>query len=327
VRYILNRVGFLLLTVWAALTLNFLLPRLMPGDPAQVMLARFQGQLNPEAIYAIQMQFGINTQESIFAQYAHYWQQLFRGDLGISLAFYPTPVSEVLGQAIPWTLGLVGAATITSFLIGTGIGVSSAWRHGKPMGDAIVPSALFLNAVPYYWFAMLILYVFGFVLGWFPLIGGKSLVITADSVVVDVLYHSFLPYITIVITSLGGWIVGMRNNMLSVMGEDYVQFAFAKGLPDGEIERNYAARNAILPAVTGFTMALGFVIGGALLTEIVFSYPGVGYILFQGVNGLDYPVMQGVFMFISVSVLLANFLTEIAYVFLDPRIRSGGSGQ
>ena len=326
-RYLIKRIGFLILTIWVALTLNFLLPRLMPGDPAQVILARFQGQLNPEAIHAIQLQFGVNTQESIFSQYIQYWQQLFRGDLGISLAFYPTPVSEVLGRAIPWTLGLVGAATITSFLIGTAIGIFSAWRHGKPLADAVVPGALFLNAVPYYWIAMLALYVFGFLLGWFPLIGGKSLVTPADSKVLDILHHSFLPYITIVITSLGGWIVGMRNNMLSTMGEDYVQFAFAKGLPEKQIERNYAARNAILPAVTGFTMALGFVIGGSLLTEIVFSYPGIGYILFQGVNGLDYPVMQAVFMFISVSVLLANFLTEIAYVFLDPRIRSGGSSE
>lgn len=323
-RYLLNRIGFLLLTLWAALTINFFLPRLMPGDPAQVIMAKFQGQLNPEALQAIELQFGLNTNETISQQYVHYWQQLFRGDLGVSLAYYPTPVAQVLGQAIPWTLGLVGTATIVSFLVGTAIGIFSAWRHGHRLADALVPMGLFLNAVPYYWFAMLALFVFGFSLGWFPIIGGRTIYLGGQASVGDVLYHSALPFLTIVITSLGGWIVGMRNNMLGVMGEDYVYFAFAKGLPSSQIERGYAARNALLPAVTGITMALGFTIGGALLTEMVFAYPGVGFILYRAVTGLDYPVMQGVFMFISIAVLLANFLTEIVYMVLDPRIRSAG---
>ncbi len=330
VGYLLRRMAFLAFTAWAALTINFVLPRLMPGNPAQVMIAKFQGKLSTQALRALEIAFGLDTRQSLWEQYVDYWRRLLRGDLGISLTYYPTPVTEILRQSIPWTLGLVGAATIAAFAAGTLLGIYSAWRRGHWAADALVPSALFLNSVPYFWFALVVLYVFAFVLGWFPLGAAYSYSPFDDYTwlqrVGSVVRHGFLPFVTIVVTAMGGWMLTMRNNMVTVLAEEYVTYARAKGLPDRTVEYRYAARNAILPSFTGFSMALGFVVGGALLTEMVFAYPGVGFVLYQAVTSLDYPLMQAIFLFISLTVLGANFLADLTLALLDPRVRTGGAG-
>lgn len=325
-RYIVKKIIFFLVTAWAALTVNFVLPRLMPGNPAQVMIAKFQGRLNPQAINALQIAFGINVHQNIVVQYFDYLGRMLTGNFGISVSFYPTTVAQVLSKAIPWTLGLFGISTVIAFIIGTMLGIGTAWRRDSVLSGLTVPIGLFLNSMPYFWFALVIDYVLAFEFGWFPLGGaytsGASL--TGFALMGSILYHAILPAATIVITATGGWMLTMRNNMISVLSDDYINFARAEGIPDRVIEYQYAARNAILPSFTGFAMALGFVISGALLTEIVFSYPGVGYILYQAVLNIDYPMMQTVFLFITIAVLVANFIADIVYVFLDPRVRTGG---
>lgn len=325
-RYFLRRIGFLLFTAWAALTINFILPHMMPGNPAQVMLAKFQGRLSPQALDALTKAFGLNTDKSLFVQYIDYWKRILTGDFGISLTYYPSRVIDVLAESVPWTLGLVGCATIIAFTLGTLLGIFSAWRRNSALADALVPVALFFNSIPYFWLSLLILYLFAYHLGWFPLAGGYNIYSMATGIALlpSIVHHGVLPLSTIVITALGGWLLTMRNNMISVRADDYVAFAHAKGLPDREIKYRYAARNAILPSITGFSMSLGFVIGGSLLTEVVFSYPGLGYILYQAVTSLDYPLMQAIFLFISLGVLIANFFTDMIYALLDPRVRDGG---
>lgn len=325
-RYVLRRAGFLLFTGWAALTINFILPHLMPGDPAQVMIAKFQGRLSPQALDALSEAFGLNTKKSLLVQYFEYWKRMLTGDFGISLTYYPSQVKEVLAQSMPWTIGLVGAGTVIAFTVGTLCGIFSAWKRNSAIADAVVPVSLFFNSVPYFWLSLLTLYLFGYVLGWFPIGGGYDVFAAASGLaaVSSVVYHAILPLGTIVITASGGWLLTMRNNMMSVRADDYITFAHAKGLPDREIMFRYAARNAILPSFTGFSMALGFIIGGSLLTEVVFSYPGIGYILYQAVTSLDYPLMQAVFLFISLAVLIANFIADLVYAMLDPRVQDGG---
>ncbi len=325
-RYLTRRVLVLLLTGWAALTINFVLPRLMPGNPAEVMLARFQGRLSPRALAALTVEFGVHTHQSLLAQYVAYWGHMLTGNFGLSLTYYPASVAQMVAQAFPWTLGLVGISTLIAFILGTGIGIAAAWRHGSRLDGVLLPVSLLLNSMPYFWFALLMLYLFGFVLGWFPVGGGLNLAHQAGgwAGLGAIISHAILPAATITITAAGGWVLTMRNNMVAILGEDFVKFARAKGLPDRVVEFRYAARNAILPNFTGFAMAIGFVVGGALLTEIVFSYPGLGYLLYEAVLNLDYPLMQAIFLFISLAVLVANFLADLAYILLDPRVRAVG---
>jgi peptide/nickel transport system permease protein len=322
-RYILQRLGFYLFAAWAALTLNFFLPRLMPGDPATALFARFRGRLAPEALGALRETFGL-TDAPLLSQYGTYLAHALRGDLGISIAYFPSPVSQVIGTGLAWTILLAGTAVLVSFVIGTLLGVASAWwRRGWL--DTWVPSALvFLGAFPYFWLAMVALYVLGFTLRWFPLghaYGDDLAPSFSAAFVADVLRHAALPVGTVVIATLGGWLLSMRNTMITILGSDYVNLARAKGLAPSRVMMRYAARNALLPSVTGFGMALGFVLGGSLLTEIVFSYPGQGYLLVQAVRSQDYPLMQGIFLVITFAVLGANWLVDLVYLWLDPRTR------
>jgi peptide/nickel transport system permease protein len=326
-RYILRRLGFYLLAGWAALTLNFFLPRLMPGDPAAALFARFKGQLSPEALDALRETFGL-TDQSLIGQYFTYLGHALKGDFGISIAYFPSPVSEVVGTGLVWTLFLAGSAVIISFCIGTLLGVGAAWwRRGWL--DNWLPSALvFIGAFPYFWLAMVALYILGFSLRWFPLghaYGDDMVPGFSAAFIGDVVRHAALPVATVVLATLGGWLLSMRNTMVAVLGSDYVNLARAKGLSASRVALRYAARNALLPSVTGFGMALGFVLGGSLLTEIVFSYPGQGYLLVQAVRNQDYPLMQGIFLVITLAVLAANLLVDIVYLWLDPRTRESSS--
>jgi peptide/nickel transport system permease protein len=323
-RYLARRVGLLLVTGWAALTFNFVLPRLMPGNPVEVMLARFQGKLTPQAANALEVAFGLKTKQSAIGQYFSYLGHTLSGHLGVSLTYFPEKVTTLIGQALPWTLGLVGFATVVAFVVGTAIGALAAWHRGGALDSVMVPTGVMLGAMPVFWVGLLVLYVFAFKLGWFPVAGGAGggQGLTSISGFGAVVSHAALPAITLTAVSLGGYIILMRNTTITVLSDDFVKFARAKGLPDRVIAARYAARNAILPNFTSFALALGFVVAGAIFIEYVFDYPGVAYLLYQAVTSLDYPLMQGIFLVIVVGVLIANFLADLLYVFLDPRIRT-----
>jgi peptide/nickel transport system permease protein len=323
IEYLLRRMGFYLLAAWVAISINFVIPRLMPGDPATVMFARFQGELPPESMQALRETFGI-TDAPMIQQYLSYLTHLLRGDMGVSVAYFPQPVSSVIGTALLWTLFLAGLSVLIAFLLGTTLGTIAAWRRDGWFDSITPPLVTLLGAFPYFWLAMVALFVFGFQLGWFPLrhaygdaySPGLNLPFLAS-----VLRHAILPAGTLVLASLGGWMLAMRNTMIGVLGSDFITYARARGIAPRRVMVHYAARNAILPNVTGFGMALGFVLGGALLTEIIFSYPGQGYLLIQAVRSQDYPLMQGIFLTITLAVLAANWLVDLVTLALDPRTR------
>jgi len=323
-KFLLRKIGLYVFIAWAALTLNFLLPRLMPGDPVSILLAGSEGQIEPDAREAIAAQFGV-TDDPLMVQYGDYLGDLARFDLGVSLSQYPTPVVEIISQSLPWTLALVGVATIVSFALGTGLGVLLAWRRGT-WSDHVLPTLTFLNAIPYFWMALILVLLLSVTVTIFPAGGGYDRAIFPEfspQFVGSVIYHAALPALTIVIASFAGWVLQMRNMTVTILGEDYVSMAEAKGLSDRMVLFSYAARNAILPSVTGFALALGAVVGGSMLTEVIFNYPGLGYALFQAVGAQDFPLMQGLFLIISLAVIVANLVADIAYVFLDPRTRQG----
>jgi peptide/nickel transport system permease protein len=319
-----------LVTCWVALTVNFALPRLMPGNPVETMFARYQGKVSPTAISAMELDFGLNTKTGELGQYFDYLGHTLTGNLGISFSYFPSHVSTLIGEALPWTLGLVGFATILAFLLGTTLGMVAAWRRGTAgwrraslVDSGIVPFGLMLGTLPSYWIALILLYFIAFKFGWFPIGGGldPGAGIASWSGVASLIHHAALPAITLTLISMGLWILLMRNNMLTVLGDDYVKFARAKGLRDRTVAYHYAARNAILPVFSQLALALGIVVGGQVFIEIVFSYPGIGYMLLQAVENEDYPLMQGIFLILTVTLLVASFLADVLYVFLDPRIR------
>ncbi len=323
-RYLLKKLGLYAFIAWAALTLNFLIPRLMPGDPVRVLIAGSEGQIDPEARDAIAAQFGI-TDDPLIVQYLGYLADLARFDLGVSLSNYPVPVIDIISGAMPWTLALVGVSTVISFLLGTGLGVWLAWRRGT-WSDHVLPALTFLNAIPYFWMALILVLLLAVGLGWFPYAGAHDRTMFPElsaPFIGSVLYHAALPALTIVIGSFAGWVLQMRNMTVTILGEDYVSMAEAKGLPHRMVLFGYAARNAILPSITGFALALGAVVGGSMLTEVIFNYPGLGYTLFQAVSAQDFPLMQGLFLIISLAVIVANLIADAAYVVLDPRTRQG----
>jgi peptide/nickel transport system permease protein len=325
-RYVLRRAGFFLLTLWVAVTLNFFLPRMMPGDPAVAMMAKFRGKVaSPQAMQALETIFGASSGQSLPAQYVHYLGDVFTGNFGTSLFYFPEPVSQVVRSAIFWTLGLFGVVTILAFALGTGIGILAAWRRGG-LTDSIAPPLLVItSAIPYFWVGMMFILIFGLKLQWLPWSGGMNITDTpalTPAFIGDVVEHAVLPALALLVTAIGTWTLTMRNNMVTTLAEDYVRMARAKGLRPHRVMLNYAARNAILPNLTGFAMSLGFVVGGAILIEYVFNYPGVGYMLLQAVENEDYPLMQALFQLITVAVLIAILLADIATAIFDPRTRS-----
>ncbi|SCG40447.1 ABC transporter permease [Micromonospora humi] len=322
-RFLLQRVAFYLFTAWAAITLNFFIPRIVPGDPVQSLISRNQGRISADAIASLRVLFGLDSDRNLWEQYVAYWGQLLHGDLGLSFTFFPAPVSEVIGSSLPWTVGLVGVTTIVSFLLGTALGVGAGWRRGSWI-DGLLPATTFLSSIPYFWLGLVAIALFAGPGSFFPSSGGyePGLVPAFDAYFIpSALQHSILPAATILVSSMSGWILSMRNMMVTVSSEDYITVAHAKGLSERRVALSYAARNALLPNVSGFALSLGFIVGGTLLVEIVFSYPGLGFQLFQAVGSKDYPLMQGIFLIITISVLVANLLADVAYLLLDPRTR------
>ncbi|OZG66247.1 peptide ABC transporter permease [Bifidobacterium hapali] len=322
-RYAIRKTIFYVFTAWAAITINFFLPRMLKGDPVSAYINQHQGQISPEAVESLKTLFGLDEDKTLIQQYFDYWVLLFKGDLGESFSKGLAPVTEVIGNALPWTIGLVGIATIISFAVGTLGGAYIGWKRGSK-ADAIVPVTTFLSAVPYFWMGLIIVSVFSNTLGWFPASHaydkGAVPSLTFDFIS-QVIAHGFLPIVTIVLSSLGGWILGMRNQMVTVLDEDYITVAEAKGLRPKRVMLAYAARNAVLPQLQSFAMSLGFIVGGTLVMELVFSYPGVGKLLLDATNSKDYPLMQGLFLIITLTVLIANILADVAYAILDPRTR------
>ncbi len=327
-RHLLRRILFYLVALWASVTLNFLIPHLSPGNPAEALMARMRGKISPQTMQALEISLGVNH-APLWSQYVQYLNNLLHGNLGVSITYLPMTVTQVLGEEMPWTLVLVGMALIISFVLGTVLGIIVVWRRGSFWDLVLSPFFTFLSAIPYFWLALVLLYVLGLQLNWFPLHGGYDTDNTTPgwniAFIVSAAQYAILPALTIVVGSLAGWMLGMRNAMVTTLSEDYVLMAEAKGLTPWRVMFSYAARNAILPNVASFALSLGFVVSGSILTEIVFSYPGIGYATLQAVQSLDYALLQGIFLVISVAVLGANFLADLLYVLLDPRVRTGRS--
>jgi peptide/nickel transport system permease protein len=324
-RFVGRRLGFFLLTLWVALTLNFLLPRMMPGNPALAVLGKFKGGVSPQALQALEAEFGIGSHQSLISQYVTYLGDVATGKFGVSLTTQPgNSVGRIVLDAIPWTLGLVGFTTILAFVLGTGIGIIGAWRRGGRLDSIMPPIFVIMTVIPYFWLGLVLILLIGVKLHWLPYFFSYNYTLTPGlngAFISNVLEHAILPGFTLLITTIGTWILTMRNTMITTLAEDYVRMARAKGLPGRRIMLDYAARNAILPNLTGFAMSLGFVVGGAILIEEVFNYQGVGYLLLQAVNNDDYPLMQALFLLITVTVLVAILISDIATAILDPRTR------
>jgi peptide/nickel transport system permease protein len=324
--YVLRKTILFVVTLWAAVTMNFFLPRLMPGSPVDAAIAKLSqgGQPVTNAQRrAIEIQLG-SPHGNVFSQYVDYLGNVARMRFGASYTFPNQTVAKTIEHALPWTLLLVGVTTIVAFVIGTLLGVYSGWRRGTKSDASVTIGATFFAAFPPFWLGLLLLYVLAFRLNAFPIKGGYSPGLTPNwslSFLNNAVTHSVLPAITLAITSLSGWVFGMRNNMINTLGEDYVTFAEANGLRQRTIALSYAARNALLPNVTAFGLSLGAVVGGSVLVEGVFSYPGLGNLLFLAVSNRDFPLMQALFLVISVSMLVAIFVVDLLYVRLDPRVR------
>src|ERR1041384_182698 len=281
-RFVLRRLGFFVVTLWAAVTLNFLIPRLMPGNAVIAMMSRYKGHVNPNAMHALQIAFGLNTHQSFVHAYFTYLGNISRGRFGISLTFLPDTVAHQVLQALPWTLALIGTTTILAFVLGTLIGLVSAWRRGGVLDGLLPPIFAPPPAFPYFWLALLAIWLFSIKLGWFPESGGYDVTTTVAwswPFISDAIRHSILPALTLLVTSTRGW------------------------------------------NLTGVAMSLGFGVSGAILVEFVFNYPGVGWMFLQSVENQDYALMQGLFLMITVAVLPAILAADGAPAILDPRTR------
>jgi peptide/nickel transport system permease protein len=325
VRAILRRLAFYLLAAWSAVTLNFFLPHMLPGSALQAVLASIRSApITPDELRALEAEYGVGN-KGMWSQYASYISNLLHGDLGTSTS-KSVPVTDILKADLPWTVGLVGTATIVAFLLGTFLGVIAGWRRGGLL-DTLLPVATFFQAIPYYILAFLLLMSMGYLWHWFPFAGAYDT--TRDSTVEpgwnggfigSVAYHGVLPAATIVLGSIAGWMLGMRNVTITTMDEDYVLVAAAKGLPRWRVIW-VAARNAILPQISSLALSVSLIVTGAIATEIVFSYPGLGLAIKDATLDGDYPLMQGILLCVIFAVLVVNFLADIVYVLLDPRAR------
>lgn len=323
-RFILRRLFFYAVAAWVALTVNFFVPRAMPGNVVLDIMSKYPS-LSPSAYKAIQSMLGVGHAGSIWHQYWAYLVNVGHLNFGTDLLDFPTKVSTLLAQKLPWTLVLVGTATVIAFFVGTGLGIIAGWRTGSWL-DRALPSMTFLQALPYFFLALALLYLFALKFPILPLDGGY------DSenynigwnwpFIQSAVQHAILPAFTIVITNVAGWWLQMRNVMITTIGEDYVLAAQAKGLRPRRVVLTYAARNAILPQLSGFANAIGFVVSGAIIMEYVFNYPGVGTLLVSAVGNNDYPLMQAIFLLIVFTVLLANLFVDLVYVAVDPRARA-----
>lgn len=326
-RALLRRLGVYILAAWVALSVSFLLPRVVPGNPVAGAVARASqsGNCNSACVKAVEDQLGFNVHTSLWDQYLEYLGKLGHGNLGRSWSENAS-VSSLIVSYLPWTLGLLVVATVLSFVAGTAIGVVMAWRRGSWV-DLVLPAATFFQAIPYFFLALVLVLVLGqtgTMLKWFPSLFGYDIYTVSPGLnwpyIESIVAHAVLPAATVVLASMAGFILAMRNQMVTTMDEDFVLVAQAKGLPAERVIW-YAARNALLPVVANFTVAISLVVAGQILVEIVFNYPGIGFHLYDALSKLDYSLVQGIFVVITLVVLAANLLADVVYVLIDPRAR------
>jgi peptide/nickel transport system permease protein len=326
-RWFLRRLLFYAFATWVALTLTFLLPRLMPGNPIGGILQHLspsQIAANPGIIQTYQALLG-GGHQSIFEAYWQYLHRVATLNFGISTSNYPTKVSEVVGRTLPYSLILVGIAFVMAFILGTTIGMFAAWRRGGRFDTMLVPVFMGLGAFPAYFTGLLIVWLFGLKLGWFPIQHAYD---NGDTpgfnlpFIEGAIRHGILPALVIVLAFAGGWVLNMRTVMINTISEDYVSMAHAKGLRDRRVMTRYAARNAILPPLNGFAPQFATAVGGVIFIELVFSYPGAGYTLQQAALGNDYPLTQALLLVFAICPIVANFVMDILNLILDPRVRS-----
>ncbi len=324
--YLARKLSIYLLTFFVAVSIDWAIPRLMPGDPVSGLIAR----LNADPTAAQEMHgyftesFGLD--DPLWRQYLNFWCGLLHGDLGPSIAYVGTSVSDLIRAAIPYTLALLVPAVVLSYIAGNRAGALAARR--KVLDNTALPFAYVLTATPYVWLALLLAYVLAFRLEIFPVSGAYDFSLQPEwswEFARSFLQHWFLPFLTLFLVLFGGWAIGMRNLIIYELEADYANYLQALGAPS-RLVRKYAYRNAVLPQMSGLALALGAVVGGAIVTEIIFGYPGLGTLIFTAITNRDYFLLQGIFLFIIVGVLIANFLVDIAYVIVDPRTRTGLQG-
>jgi peptide/nickel transport system permease protein len=327
-KYVLQRIGLFFVVVWGAATLNFFLPRLAPGDPVRARLfammtqTGFQQSGVEEMVKAYQAKFGLD--KPLWQQYLNYLWDTAQFNFGYSLSFFPTRALDLIMRALPWTIGLLTVTTILSFALGTILGALIAWPRSPKILEWFLAPMLTLAAIPYYLLALILVYVFAFTRKWFPLSGGYqagTLPQWSWSFVWDVIKHSILPALSIILAAIGSWAIGIRAMMVTTSGEDYMTFAEARGLKDKTIFSRYALRNAMLPQVTALALSLGHVVSGALIVEVVFTYPGVGSLLYNAIQTADYFIIYGVVFMVILTIALATLVVDLMYPLLDPRIR------
>jgi peptide/nickel transport system permease protein len=324
--YFLKRVGMFIFVVYIAATINFLIPRLAPGNPIGAITSRVQqasaGIEGGEAMYeAYREMFGLN--DPLPVQYINYLWNTVRLELGYSLSAFPAGVWEVIRPAIPWTIGLIAVSVLITFFLGVGAGALLAWRGTPRMVKLFIPVSMVFAVLPYYLLALLLLYALAFTTGLFPMGGAYSSRYTPGwdlDFIMSVGRHAVLPGLSIVLSSLGLWALTMRALMVNTIGEDYMLLADAKGLKNRRILWWYAVRNAIPPQLTNLAISLGHVVSGAILVEIIFAYPGLGYLLYMSITNSDYTVIQGITLMLAVSVGLAVLIIDLIYPRLDPRV-------
>ncbi len=327
-RYFGRKLGIYLLTFVVAVTINWLIPRFMPGDPVRAMVAR-AGLQDPAGVAAMREYynslFGFDL--PVWQQYLNFWGELFKGNFGVSLWAYPRPVGSIIIEAVPYTLGLLLPAILLSWWAGNKFGAYAARK--KVLDNTVLPVWYVLTATPYMWLAILLAWALGKVAGIFPV--GRSFSASLQPgwnwvFIEDLISHWFLPFLSLFLVAFGGWAIGMRNLIIYELEADYASYLGALGAP-GRLVRRYAFRNAVLPQITGLALQLGVIVGGAVVTEIVFDYRGLGYLVLQAITASDLFLLQGIFLFIVIGVLVANFIIDVVYVLVDPRTRVGmGSG-
>jgi peptide/nickel transport system permease protein len=326
-KYFRRKFLIYILTFLLAVTIDWMIPRFMPGNPVDVLMARagsFAGSTEIMHDYYSKI-FGLDV--PLWKQYINFWGALFRGDLGISVYVFPKPVTEIIMDAVPFDIMLLVPAILLSWFAGNWFGAFAA--RSKRLDNTILPLGYILTATPYMWLAMLLAWSLGIVFGIFPIAGGYSFSMTPNfswAFIKSLLLHWFLPFASLFLVKFGGWAIGMRNMIIYELEADYSHYLEALGAPR-KLVRKYAFNNAILPQITGLALDLGVIVAGALVTEVVFSYPGIGYLILQAINTRDYFLLQGCFLFIILGVLIANFIIDIAYVFVDPRTRTGMQGE
>jgi len=317
------------LTVWLGLTLMFIIPRLAPGDPIAAMVARLATQAgrvenSEQMIQAWRARFGLDA--PLAQQYARYMWNSLHFDLGYSMAYFPMKVEDMVRAGMPWTLGLLTIATMLSFLAGTAIGALMGWPAAPRALRLALPAALCFTSIPPFMLGILLIYLFAFGLRWFPFadayghneVPGMNL-----DFAISVIHHGTLPAAAIVVTTMGFWALGMRAMMIATSGDDYMILAQAKGLRPRRLFWMYGVRNAILPQVTSLALSIGGIAGGSVLVEYIFTYPGMCYLLYQGIVNNDYALIQGMTSILIVGVATAVLIVDLAYPLLDPRIRHG----